>query len=178
MAASRPPFFKDPDFFRPQTLWLLVATLLNLTALLVPIFQVMLQGALAVSVYGGTYAFNMDGQLSAAAGDQLLAPGLLAGFFMAGVLLGLYALAQFRQRKSQVRLVGMLVVYQFMVLGFLAYISVTLPSDVARLAGEAGVSLEVAFGAAWPVLAALLAILARMGIKRDLKKLRSADRFW
>lgn len=142
------PFFKDPDFYRRQTLWfLLSALLLMVNRYLLPV---------GAAVPGGpelTY-----GELDKVVGSDLF--NVVVVLFAVAAILALYGMADFKGRSQQPSsaLAVVVICVAVVVLG------------LVFLVPHPGIWFFT------PLLVAIFSLLAYFDVKRDIAKLKSLDR--
>ncbi len=161
---------------RIQTIYLLLAVILNLVTLFIPVWQ-FTAGDNAEFINGiSVYTPEMDGGNSASFFEhpdamKSVVHTLFLGINLLSSLFLVWLIFQFQDRKRQIKLsyigIGMLMVE------ILALVLLTLRSpDFVTAAMES----KPHYGFALPILAILLTFLALKGIQKDEEKVRSVDR--
>jgi hypothetical protein len=172
-------FYEDPDFLRVQQLYVAVAAALLLAFAFFPVAhltnhrggETTLFEVPIISVFGsGGYQV-----VTQALGREYPALGWLQGalvlLFSGGCLA---ALALYRQRRIQIRLVlGLAIGFMLVpVIGYLNAHTLRETKNLTQLAIEAGWGLNL------PIGGALLLLLAQRAIRKDEATVRRAERFW
>lgn len=175
---------------RPQTLLLVSAIALLIAGLFVPLVVLEVandQLKATIEVTGNGYNFSVLKALTDAAAttdaqkpsiDRLtLQPGILAGLLAVGVVLPFMALWRYRRREEMLRFTIIGVVYQFMAGLFTAGFVYFLQADIINM-GYQITSTNAAYGLFLPAFALIQMFFASHFIQKDIRKVRSADRFW
>lgn len=152
---------------RIQTVYLALATiLLVLPVLLETSFIVITDKA-------GTYSLTALGIvfLNGNASSTVLNSYPLIGAMVLGLFLSVYAIAQFKSRPFQVKLVRLALVIQLVFVGLIIFYFTKMESLVAE-------TIDVNYSPflAIPLVCMVLFFLAARGIKKDEELVRSADR--
>ena len=148
---------------RKQSIWLLIAALLNASVLFCDLYR--MQIVTHSMVNGTDTVVNTTGQLRV--GDHF--PSLLIVLVMS--ILPLVTIFMFRNRKQQIRLTAMAL------LATASFITMSL-ARVTNLAKQvpAPTSGNYWLGAIFPVIALVFLVMAIFGIRKDEKLVRSVDR--
>lgn len=162
------PFYKDPDFLRPQAAYLLLAIVLLAGSLWLPVYDVQAPEAAPAEhpLQEVTSVRPLDAVPLDAQPPEALPAGSLALLFGLGAVFPLSALLGYRQRKKALRLARFGAGYCLLVL-FALLLLLAINSWLGVAIGQAGL-----------LLCALLHVLAARGIRQDIRRVRSAERFW
>jgi hypothetical protein len=172
-------FFKDPEFLRPHTMAMFAALLSLIGTYLRPIvtFEVLHPNGpatLRLSAAGYDATGSLEG---AAVLPELLPAWILGGLLFLGVLFSLLTLTRYSDRAQMQRMAKITTAFYLLIaLGNAAAAYFT--NQVLKSEGYSVDSYSLDLGAFLPALAVVLGFGAMASIKRDIHKLRSADRFW
>ena len=152
---------------RIQTVYLAIATIL----LIIPV--VLASNFVSLEVQSGVYHLN---SLSISFENAGIAEVLMNAYPIVGALvlslfLAVYSIAQFKNRKFQIKLVRLALVIQWVFVGLLAFYG-------WKMIGLAGENFTPNFSV-WggvPFVCMILFVLAAKGIQKDEDLIRSADR--
>ena len=172
----KPPFFKDPEFLRPQTLLLMLSIGLVLAMQFLPILtletttpsgesaEVVLQGrGLAAPLEAGT--------------ELSIPPSVLAGFLIVGIALPIAALWNYRDRKAALRYIHLSAAFLIISGVFIALFAFMFSADLENASYKV-TEINMDLGLFALALALMLLIASGRAQKKDIKKVRNADRFW
>jgi hypothetical protein len=165
-AKPRPAFYKDPEFLRRQQLLLLLAAGCLLVLLVAPLATLLAPGGTAVGL-------STQGFTHLSTPEPPLYPGIVGGLLIVCAAYTLYAVYNYRNRKAQVGtvrtvLIATFATQVFVVVGLYAWVKPAFePYD-----------LHLGWGMFLLPVPVLLQVLALQGIRADIKRVRSAERFW
>lgn len=174
MSEQKPiPFYKNPEFWRPQTWLLLLALVVQALLPLLPL-----------AVYdlgGGQGRFSVHMQTLSNAPQSMPAPGNAIHWMLPvatglGLLLILLVLANYRRRMLQLRFLRLLIAVSLFAGAGLLWQVMALEKAFAVASNYTGISYQV--GLLVPIVVAVLAITAIRGVRKDEKRLKNMDRFW
>lgn len=176
MAQAR--FFEDPEFLRAKHLMLLFQVVCLVALLFLPILQLELTtteyrtGDIIITATGYTSPVS-----EAINVPPLTPPGVLAGLYAMNILLAVAVATRYLKRQAQASLAKTNLIYSLMVLlgfGILAYMW------MSQLNTDSIAFIDPAFtpGLILVLVPPMFAILAYIYVRQDLKKLKSAERFW
>jgi hypothetical protein len=100
-------------------------------------------------------------------------------FFSIGILLSLLAsltLFSFKKLERQIKFGRILFIFNFLVFGATLVLYYLLRKETTALSGDYTVSNQLGFGFYCIVIAVAFSFLANIGIRRDIKLLKSIDR--
>lgn len=168
MAQTR--FYEDPDFFRLQTLLLILALVAGVVMWLVPLFSLQTTETGASATVNGSGLMHASQEMppdsSLWMGLQLVLGGLTVALVLRAVFL-------FRKRKLQRKHIQFAVATCF-ALPLVAVLRLYLLGETVK----APTMLEVDYGMIFPALAILSLIFADRAIRRDQARIRAMNRFW
>jgi len=162
------PFYQDPDFLRPQAAYLLLALAVLAGSLWLPVYEVQPPGQAPAEhpMHQLAGIRPLDALPLDAQQTDVLPAGSLALLFGLGAVFPLAAMLSYRQRSKSLRFARFGASYSllllFALLGLMAY--------------NAWLWVDVGLGTL--LLSALLHLLGARGIRQDIRRVRSADRFW
>lgn len=167
------PFYKDPDFLRPQTWLLLGALVCNLLTYILPVSGFGMVG-FEGKIFPNRVAQLMMGvdlgQPAAEFGSQVSTLFYLSLLILGGLLLSLLF---YRKRSLQYKVV-LVVAVAFLTAVFAGYTQAGRSIDRNLPGGE----VYLSWGSAFLLLGSVLCLLAIRRIWSDIKKLKKSDRFW
>jgi len=152
---------------RIQTVYLAIATIL----LMLPV--ILASNFISLEVQTGVYHLNSLSVLFENAGvsEVLLNAYPIVGALVLSLFLSIYSIAQFKNRKFQIKLVRLALVIQWVFVGLLAFYG----WKMTDLAGE-NFTPSISLFVAVPFICMILFVLAAKGIQKDDDLIRSADR--
>jgi peptidoglycan/LPS O-acetylase OafA/YrhL len=166
------PFYKDPDFLRPQTWLLFLALACNVLTYVLPVSVLDLSPGLVrvlpnrvVGVLAGSKGLlaNLQG------GSET---GALFGVSVAILAVVLVSLVVYRRRALQQKIVALAAIL------FLAGIAVGYFTAKGLSENLPSTHVYPSWGSAFLLLGSVLCLLAVARIRADIRKLKSSERFW
>jgi hypothetical protein len=165
------PFHQDPEFWRKQTYFLVLTSLVYLAVMMAPLgLYTGDKGGVAFTCMG--YASTGDFSV-----EPLPMPGIVTGFLMMGAIFSLYTMMRFQPRKNQVALAKVKLMFS-VAINALAWGIAFFWVKGAVAAQDPTITFEPGWGLYVLPLAVVLSFLSLRFVQSDMKKLRSAERFW
>ena len=161
---------------RPQTLLLLVAIGLVVALQFLPLVSVEANTPDEQSELIVLQGRGLEEPLANGA-ELTVPPNLLAGFLIVGVVLPFVALWNFRKRRTQLRYINLSAVFLILSAVMVSLFVFLFQADLQN-AGYTVKDIGFEFGPVALALAVIALIMAGRSTRRDIQKLRNADRFW
>jgi peptidoglycan/LPS O-acetylase OafA/YrhL len=169
MAATQAPFYKDPEFLRPQSLLLLLIVALLVVTLFLPLASFQPQNETATTITLTPLSYEGPAQA-----HDLLPAWSFALAILPGVVLPLVALLAYKDRQRFLRLARITTAYLLLLI-FLLLGGVTLNESSL---GEALSTTSYHFAILIPLITPIIGYLAILRIRRDIQRVKAMERFW